>query len=360
MNLHNDFDIVFYKNYYNDLQHMTNDELIHHYLNHGIYENRIYKNNNNFNIISYLKEQRDIYGDLTFLTDDELVKYCIKYNKIKELPIDFDIDFYRNYYQDLQNMTSIELINHYINHGINENRIYKKTNSEMKTRYISLGSWCGTAWSLRQNALNDCDKQLPFDFIRSRFDGIIDCFENNFENYLPKKIEVDIIENYEYNNFSLRGKYFGFFHHDLRNPETIEALNRRIKRLDDYLKNNNEKIIFIRTILNKNYEEDINLGIKFTNIINNKYPLLQFLLIFVISEQPETKYYKNISNNIFVFTVDDIDHNWTYIKDKYKKIYDYISEHDLFNNIPESNDLIINEIKGLSGEEKVQPFRDDN
>jgi hypothetical protein len=334
-----DFDIDFYKNYYTDLQHMSNNELVHHYLNYGIHENRIYKKNN----------------------ENNLVKYCINEKILNNpiLPIDFDIDYYREYHKDLRNMSNEELITHYINHGKNENRRYKKT--IMKFRYISLGSWCGTAWSIRHNHLNDIDKQLPFDFIRSRFDGIIDCIENNFQYFYPKNIEVDIIENYSYNNMSFRGKYFGFFHHDLRDPNTFVAFDRRIKRLDDYLKNSNDKTIFVRTLLNKNYKDDINLGRTFTELINKKYPLLKYLLIFVIPEQPETRYYKNISNNIFLFTVDDIDHNLANIKDKYKKIYDFIDEHDLFNNIPESNDLVINQFNGILGEEyNVCPFRDEN
>jgi hypothetical protein len=358
MELPNDFDVNFYRNYYQDLHHMNDDELRNHYLNHGHLENRIYKNI--YDIYSYINTQKSIYSDLHFLSENELIKYCIKYDKVNNiLPTDFDIDFYRNYYHDLQHISDIELINHYLNHGRSENRIYK--NNDMKSRYISLGSWCGNTWSLRQNCLNDCDRSLPFDFIRSKFEGIIDCFENNFQNFFPKNLEVDIIDNYKYNNISIRGKYFGFFHHDLRHNEVIDGFHRRIQRLHDYLNSNNEKIIFVRTILNKNIDEEINLGKRFIEVINSKYPSLKYLLIFIISEQSQTIYYKNISNNIFIFTVNDIDHRWNLIKDRYKYIYDFIKERDLFNNIPESNNIIINyNIKGLEDEYIVLPFRDDN
>jgi hypothetical protein len=202
---------------------------------------------------------------------------------------------------------------------------------------------------------------LPFDFIRSKFEGIIDCFENNFHNFFPKNLEVDIIDNYKYSNISIRGKYFGFFHHDLRHNEVIDGFHRRIQRLHDYLNSNNEKIIFVRTILNKNIDEEINLGERFREVINSKYPSLKYLLIFIISEQPQTIYYKNITNNIFIFTVNDIDHRWDLIKDRYKYIYDFIKERDLFNNIPESNNIEINyNIQGLEDEYIVLPFRDDN
>ena len=56
-------------------------------------------------------------------------------------------------------------------------------------KYISLGGWCGTTMSLRGNKLyNDA---YPFDHVRSTFNGIVDCFENDFKNYFPKTIELD-------------------------------------------------------------------------------------------------------------------------------------------------------------------------
>ena len=86
-------------------------------------------------------------------------------------------------------------------------------------RFISLGCWCGTTISLRGNNLYE--EALPFDYIRSTFNGIIDCFENNYVNFLPKKIELDIIPNYHYTNKSFRGKYFGFYHHNLHDKKNI-------------------------------------------------------------------------------------------------------------------------------------------
>ena len=368
ISLPNDFNIEFYRSFYKDLQHMNNDELVNHYLQYGINEKRIYKKKDNtqentlIDINIYLQIELNKYNDLKFLSENELVNYCIKFNKLNDnVPTDFDIQFYKNYYHDLTNMTYIEAVNHYINYGKNEQRIYKENSDKIKTRYLSLGGWCGTAWSLRHNSLNDCDRALPFDFIRSKFEGIIDCFENNFSNFFPKRFEIDVFDNYLYSGLSIRGKYFGFFHHNLLDNNTIEGFNRRIQRLDEYLINENEKIIFIRTIIDKNYENEINLGHKFSEVIEKKYVNLKYILIFVIPEQPYTKYYKNISNKIFIMTVNDITHEWNLIKDKYKVILDFIKENDLFNNIPEpNNDIEINEIIGLEKEDCIYSFRDDN
>ena len=371
MSIPNDFDIEIYRSSNHDLQHMSNDQLIRHYTNHGQFEYRIYKNtetntvqnthqNTNkirsfFNIISYINEHqhRKMYDDLKFLSEGEIIRYFIKYEKLNNIiPYGFDIDVYKQCNNDLSHMTDIELINHYINHGQFESRIHK--NNDMKTRYIALGGWCGSTWSLRQNSLNDCDMLLPFDFIRSTFEGVIDCFENNFQNFFPKNIDPNISNN----EYSGRNNFFSFPHHDLRKHENIEGFNRRIVRLNDYLTNKNEKVIFVRTIVTHNYEDEIALAEKFRQIINNKYPSLKYLLIFVIPEQPQTLYYKSVSDNIFLFTVDDIDHRWDLIGGRYKLIYDFIKQNDLFNNIPPSNDIIINNITGLH--EDATLFRNDN
>jgi hypothetical protein len=212
-------------------------------------------------------------------------------------------------------------------------------------RFISLGCWCGTTISLRGNNLYE--EALPFDYIRSTFNGIIDCFENNYVNFLPKKIELDIIPNYHYTNKSFRGKYFGFYHHNLHDRKIINDFKRRIWRLIDIL-NSNTEIIFIRTIVTDDYNEEINLTDKFINVIRLKYPNLKFIIIFIIPNQETTQYYKNINNNInnnkvYIFTLNDKSNINDNLKDEYKPIYDFILNNDLFNIIPENNnDIVVN------------------
>ena len=85
----NEFDYVFYKNFYNDLKNYnTNEELLEHYNNIGIIENRV--------INEYY------------------------FNKIYP---DFDINFYKNIHNDLYNYNIYELQKHYVNIGIFENRL---------------------------------------------------------------------------------------------------------------------------------------------------------------------------------------------------------------------------------------------
>ena len=58
--LPNDFNALNYKNLYDDLLHMNEEELKYHYINYGINENRIYKitlpydfNCNNYRFLNY-------------------------------------------------------------------------------------------------------------------------------------------------------------------------------------------------------------------------------------------------------------------------------------------------------------------
>ena len=126
----NDFNPEIYKSIYDDLQSLNDNELISHYLNIGIKENRIYKIPDDFDPEFY----KNIYDDLKSLNDSELISHYlnngIKENRSYKIPDDFDLDFYKTIYDDLKSFNDNELISHYLNNGIKENRIYKKLSSE--------------------------------------------------------------------------------------------------------------------------------------------------------------------------------------------------------------------------------------
>jgi len=181
---------------------------------------------------------------------------------------------------------------------------------------------------------------LPFDHIRSTFSGIIDCIENNFLNFFPKKIEVDEIPNYSYSNKSYRGKYFGFYHHDLKNAVVINDFKRRIERFNNLLQNKYETICFIRTISTNDYNDELHLADSFIKSMNVKNPSLNFLLIFIIPGQDESKYFKKLNERTFIFTLNDNSKNNNNLVNEYKPIYDVLKATDLFKCCP--NDNIIN------------------
>ena len=227
-------------------------------------------------------------------------------------------------------------------------------------KYISIGGWCGTTISLRGNHLYA--EAYPFDHIRSTFTGIIDCFETNFENFFPKKIEIDQFPNYYYSGKSCRGRYFGFYHHHLLDQEVINDFNRRITRLTTFLENTQEKIIFMRTISTHNYEDELELSEAFLNIIRSKYPSLSFILVFVIPGQEKTEYYKHIHPQVSVFTLNDTSENILNLHDEYRPITDFIASHDLFaSSLPENQNMIIkNGYNRFVEVEGVPIVREDN
>ena len=58
-------------------------------------------------------------------------------------------------------------------------------------RYIPLGHRCHIAQILQLNKLRY--EALPFDNIIYSFEGVIDCLQNNFINFFPKKINCEYI-----------------------------------------------------------------------------------------------------------------------------------------------------------------------
>lgn len=201
-------------------------------------------------------------------------------------------------------------------------------------KYLSLGGWCGTTMSLRDNGLYD--KAYPFDNNRSTFKGVIDCIETDFSNFFPSVLKREIIEGSDYQIY--RGKYFGFYHHDLSDPEVIETFKKRIERFNDLLFNCKDKVIFVRTVISHDYREEIALTDKFISAVRKKYIDLEFALIFVIPGQAQTSYYKQINNIAFIFTVDDDCRNLEMGK-AYRPIYELICSGDLFSRIPKAKTL---------------------
>ena len=120
-----DFNPYIYKNIYKDLENLNENELKEHYLNNGINEGRFYKIPEDFNPYIY----KNIYKDLENLNENELKEHYLN-NGINEgrfykIPEDFNPCIYKNIYEDLKLLNNNELIIHYINNGIKEKRIYK-------------------------------------------------------------------------------------------------------------------------------------------------------------------------------------------------------------------------------------------
>ena len=202
-------------------------------------------------------------------------------------------------------------------------------------KFISLGGTCHETIALRTS--KKYEEAYPFDHIRSSFEGIIDCIDNNFEHFFPKNIKYDNFPNYRYNNRSIRGKYCSFYHHDLKKNEVKNDFKRRFKRFNTLLSTTNQKIIFIRATCSKNYEDELNLYQNFEKTIKTKFPNLTYILCFLIPEQKHNEFYKTLSKNTFIFSMHS-----SFNCAKHIQIYNQIEKLDLFNNkIPDKNFTLI-------------------
>jgi hypothetical protein len=146
-----DFDIYYYKEHNPDLKNLSIIDIITHYISSGIHENRFYNKNkyNNANYVNNFYKRLNIkinyllpydfnpifyknkYSDLHSLIDKQIVDHYLDYgiyeNKIYKLPDDFTPENYKKYNKDLVSLNDNQLIDHYIIFGNNENRKYINT-----------------------------------------------------------------------------------------------------------------------------------------------------------------------------------------------------------------------------------------
>jgi hypothetical protein len=111
--------------------------------------------------------------------------------------------------------------------------------------------------------------------------------------------------------------------------------------LEFLIKKNN--CVFLRTIAREKYDDEIKYYKKLQDVIDKKYPDISYIICFIIPNQPNTQYYKHLDNRTFLFTLNDKSGNNSNLKNEYKPIFDFIINENLFINIPNSNDIEIND-----------------
>jgi hypothetical protein len=206
----------------------------------------------------------------------------------------------------------------------------------MDIQFISIGGWCGTKIALNFNGY--LNASFPFDYVRSSIIGVIDCFENDFLNYFPK-------DNFKNINGYYSSSVCEFQHEDIGSIDKINSFNRKIARLKELL-NGNKPVCFLRTICLNDYDNEIKYYKKLQEAIEKGYPNLNYIICFIITKQENLCYYKNLDSKTFIFTLNNTyTHVHDYLQPKYKYIFDFILNNNLFFNIPNSNANHINLIK---------------
>jgi hypothetical protein len=125
----------------------------------------------------------------------------------------------------------------------------------------------------------------------------------------------------------------------LLDKTVIESFKRKIIRFDEKIRKNN--CVFLRTIAREKYDNEVKYYKKLQDVIDKKYPNISYIICFIIPNQPNTQYYKHLDNRTFLFTLNDKSANNDNLKNEYKPIFDFITNENLFINIPNSNDIEI-------------------
>ena len=294
-------DIEFYRNFYSDLNTLTEDELISHYNNHGESEGRLCSLNSflnkyaGFDIIFY----RFVNSDLNDLDDFELLKHYDKYGRFENRAIcekyeNIDIEFYKSMYNDLSDLNDIEILKHYNESGKSENRLtsiedfYNKnpefdinfyrlfnsdlislTDIELFKHYNYYGILENRVYCIKQFY----DKHTDFDInfyrlFNKDLEGFSDIellihhneywknenrvfsketFHNNFSYFDINNIKEN---NPHLNDLELYKYYYNKIRFEDKN-EKIYNKNMNIQYIVDYLLNNNIKIL----VCNGDYDE---------------------------------------------------------------------------------------------------------
>jgi len=191
--------------------------------------------------------------------------------------------------------------------------------------YISLGGWCGPKRALEQNGLFN-EASLPFDDVRSKFEGVIRNIEEDFKNFLTYTEQVG--------DLTFFGKDVSFFHHDLNNKDVIDSFGRKIYRFNEKIISK-DNLCFIRNVTVDDYDLELNLYDKFKKIIKEKYNRDDFYFVFVISSEEDTELWKALDSRCYVFSVMDIDINkqnmsidqsgLTKLGDVYKPVFNFMN-----------------------------------
>ena len=164
------------------------------------------------------------------------------------------------------------------------------------TTYIPIGWRCSTTVL--------CDKlcsleSFTFRGMYSKFEGIIDCFETGFKNYFPdiknftllnddpqnenhKKLWTfhETLKNSKGNpqRIAFKNQFFCWFYYDLRKSETVQKMRDRIERMYSYLSKTNDRVIFIRSVLD---QSEIEMFDALSHELTVLFPNLDWHLVYL-------------------------------------------------------------------------------
>lgn len=143
--------------------------------------------------------------------------------------------------------------------------------------FISLGYFCSPALELERIGLRSTS--LPFDWVISDFEGVIDAIENHFEDFLDYQylLQSNDVRNQYYN-----AKYKTWFYHDFDEyhslseqlPRVVEKYTRRIQRFYEII---NQPTLFLRYISDETKNKNTNRSVELEWIERNQERIVHLL-----------------------------------------------------------------------------------
>lgn len=191
-------------------------------------------------------------------------------------------------------------------------------------QWISLGGWCKVKMQFKIFNIQN-DKTMPFDFIKSSTKGLIKCIQTDFKCFL----ENPIYREPRLSETAITSQHFAWFYHDVSKREIQEKIQRQIQRFLEKLQST-QQTIFVRWCLEPNWENELNDLVIFQRIVEEKYPNLPFIILFLIPDQEKIQYYKSKTNKLFIFLYKYIDQK------EFQEVIDFVKENVLFTTTPTS------------------------
>lgn len=190
------FDVEFYKNHYKDLNDLNLKQLYLHYINIGRYEGRyinreLLKRQNPIFIVSL--QQLIIINKLNTDNINNIVE-IFKGNKVV-----FRFKKYKQLNRDLEHLSERDLLVHYVNNGIIENRIYDESqlSNQKLLKFLILNQTEIKVIHKIENIFTEIDiikyfkeikNQKPFGLKSFKFKYLDYTHEENIYNIIPKNL----------------------------------------------------------------------------------------------------------------------------------------------------------------------------
>jgi hypothetical protein len=161
--------------------------------------------------------------------------------------------------------------------------------------FVSLGCFCGASAALQSIGLRGAAN--PFDWVRSPVEGIIQCFETDFEDFLTFTKKGNLGTEF------LTTRWGGsFWHHDVEDAKVREDFTRRIQRMLGLGKvPASRPRAFVRAV---NSTRELEATLRLHNALQRTFPeTTVYLLVLIDLQEMEGPVLLEGSSNVLFFRI---------------------------------------------------------